>query len=170
MAATIDSLSDWQLPDQKEEPLKNDRVVAVGSAREDTRRASRVLLKVMMENYKAGEQRNSFVAGGREDDDEGLTSSSEDEQEGDLVNQKSLENIDEIVPPAGRSASGKKLPSDRLKVNDEKTLNRRLSIGVFANLEEIERCLIFTFSIVEIFILALFIHYFYHSNLSLLFV
>jgi hypothetical protein len=110
------------------------RLKPVGSAREEARRASRVLLQAMIENYA---DRDSFAtpnmkSGGGDD-----SSDLEDSNTSDLETPVVVATPDAEQPTKSAAATVAATPLSKLRAAEDPSAQRRLSRGILASLDEL---------------------------------
>jgi hypothetical protein len=123
MQKAMSSMPEWTLP-----PPSNDRLLAVGSQRDDAKRASRVLLQAVIENYADRTSSYQTPEKGKKENEDESESLSEDVETPIIVVPDEKEEEEE--PP--------KTPARKfLEANTSH--KKRLSMGIIAGLEDLSQ-------------------------------
>lgn len=113
-----------------------ERLFSPGARREETKRASRVLLQAVLENYNDRGSYGTPVRGRKIADNE---SSDEVDDEDDSATSDLDTPVMQDDPPAKQSPAEVKTPMGKLQAQENVEQKKRLSMGVLASLDDLSK-------------------------------
>ncbi len=134
MRQAVSSLPEWSLPPaapaKEEVSALPSRLQPVGGVRDEARRASRVLLKAVIENYA---DRDSYATPKRQAAEDDSSDVEDESHSSDLDTPIVLPGEEHAAPTATAAVT----PVARLRASEDEQAQRRLSRGIVASLEEL---------------------------------
>ena len=145
----VSAIPEWTLPAPEPSstsssstvPAAEDknRLRAVGATRDEARRASRVLLRAVIENYADRDSTRTPVKGGQseEESEEDEESSKSSDLDTPIVVVEESKEGKKTTESSARSSPAVSTPVSKLRAAEDEGHKRRLSRGIIAGLEEI---------------------------------